>query len=166
MPHSVARQTSRRSAAHEPSATVSSRRVRTPTIPARLSLDEALIALLISAMAANGHVSPRELERAHHLIWSTRRFRGRDGGEVNRMISHMRALLEATDVSSVVGVAIKAIPARSRAAAFALTADLLLADGRLDTYERQFLRRLGAALDVDPERRRRIVDVILLKNDV
>ena len=143
-----------------------SRGGRPPPRPARRALDEGLIALLISAMAANGHVSPRELERAHQLIWSMRRFRQRDGDEVNRMIYDMRALIEATDVASVFNVAIKAIPARHRASAFAVTADLLLADGRLDAQERLFLRRLGTAFEVSAERRRRIVDVILLKNEL
>jgi hypothetical protein len=40
----------------------------------RLKLDEALIALFIGAMNANGHVAREELARAHHLIWSTKRF--------------------------------------------------------------------------------------------
>ena len=41
----------------------------------RLELDEALIALFIGAMNANDHVAREELARAHHLIWSTKRFR-------------------------------------------------------------------------------------------
>ena len=162
----AARHGSRRGAGRGAAAERPGRRARTPGVPARLSLDEGLIALLIGAMAANGHVAPRELERAHHLIWSTRRFRHRDGDEVNRMIYDMRALIEASDAESVFGVAMKAIPARYRAPAFALTTDLLLADGRLDAQERLFLRRLGTALDVSPERRRRIVDAILLKNEL
>ncbi len=39
-----------------------------------LEVDEAVIALFIGAMNANGHGAREELARAHHLIWSTRRF--------------------------------------------------------------------------------------------
>lgn len=167
-----ARHVVRRVLDHAPRALATRRRLpaprapRTPRLPARLSLDEGLIALLISAMAANGHVSPAELERAHHLIWSTRRFRRQDGDEVSRIIHRMRALLEASDIASVLGVAVRAIPARHRASVFALAADLLLADGRLDAHERLFLRRLGSELAVDRDRQRRIINVVLLKNEL
>lgn len=50
----------------------------------RLSLDEAFIALLIGAMDANGRVSRDELARAHHLIWSMKRYRRKSGEHVGR----------------------------------------------------------------------------------
>ena len=135
----------------------------TPASP-RLSVDESLIALFIAAMEANGHSSPRELERAHHLIWFTRRFRERDGDELNAMVEKMRSLLETSDVEAVVDRAVKAIPVRLGPSAFAVLADLLFADGRLDPEELQFLQRVGRDLGIPAGTRRRIVDVILTKN--
>lgn len=132
----------------------------------KLSLDEALIALFIGAMDANGHVSPAELERAHHLIWFTKRFRHRDGDVVNRMIGDVRARMESVDAGTALGLAVAAIPARLRPPAFAVLADLLLADARLDGEERTFLRRVGAALEIDAATQRRIVDVVLVKNQL
>lgn len=52
-----------------------SRRVD-PKRPPPLDVDEALMALFIGAMNANGHVAREELARAHHPIWSTHRFAG------------------------------------------------------------------------------------------
>ena len=135
----------------------------TPASP-RLSVDESLIALFIAAMEANGHSSPRELERAHHLIWFTRRFRERDGDELNAMVEKMRSLLETSGVETVVERAVKAIPVRLGPSAFAVLADLLFADGRLDPEELQFLQRVGRDLGIPAGTRRRIVDVILTKN--
>jgi tellurite resistance protein len=132
----------------------------------KLSVDESLIALFIAAMDANGHVSPAELERAHHLIWSTRRFRQQDGDEVNRIISDMRARIGSSDAEGVLAVAVKAIPARLREPAFVVLADLLLADGQLDVEERAFLRRAGNDLQIAAATQRRIVDVVLLKNQL
>lgn len=132
----------------------------------KLTVDESLIALFIGAMDANGHVAPGELERAHHLIWSTRRFRQRDGDEVNRVISAMRERIQSSDAQTVLGVAVRALPARLREPAFAVLADLLLADGRLDVEERAFLRRVGTDLQIAAATQRRIVDVVLLKNQL
>ena len=135
----------------------------TPASP-RLSVDESLIALFIAAMEANGHSSPRELERAHHLIWSTRRFRERDGDEVNAVVDRMRSLLETSGVETVVERAVKAIPVRLGPSAFAVLTDLLFAAGRLEPEELQFLQRVGRDLGIPAGTRRRIVDVILTKN--
>jgi tellurite resistance protein len=130
----------------------------------KLELDEALIALFVAAMNANLHVAPDEAARAHHLIWSTRHFRRKSGDTVGKLIQDMRALLQEGDTDAVMDGAARAIPARLRPAAFAVLADLLLADGRMDAQERKFLRTIGAKLQIKPETVRRVVDVILLKN--
>ena len=127
-------------------AKVTSRRRHNPRTGS-LTLDEALIALFIGAMNANGHVAPGEAARAHHLIWSARRFRRKSGDTVGKLIEDMRSLVEESDASVVVGRAAKAIPARLRAPAFAVVADLLLADGRMEGRERRFLHGLGSALE-------------------
>jgi tellurite resistance protein len=126
--------------------------------------DEALIALFIGAMSANDHVSPQEGARAHHLIWSTRRFRRKSGETVGKLIDRMRTLLEAHEATTVMQVAANAIPARQRPSAFAVVADLLLADGRIDPRERRFLQRLGSDLRIAPDTVNRIVEVMLVKN--
>jgi hypothetical protein len=53
-----------------------------------------MIAVLIAAMDANQHVSPEEAWRAHHIIWSMRRFRRRSGDRVNRLIETVRSRME------------------------------------------------------------------------
>jgi hypothetical protein len=47
-----------------------------------LDTDDAFLSLLLGAMDANGHVSAEEAARVHNIIWSTRRFRRRDGDDV------------------------------------------------------------------------------------
>ena len=136
-------------------------RRRRPT-PRRL--DEALMTLFIGAMDANGHVSPEEGARAHHLIWSTRRFRRRSGEAVGRLIDRVRARFEIEDAAELEAAAARALPRALRVPAFAVVADLLLADGRIDAGERRYLQRLAADLKIAPRTSRAIVDAMLLKN--
>ena len=83
--------------------------------PARkMGTDEALIALFIGAMNANDHVAREELARAHHLIWSTRRFRRKSGETVGRLIDRMKQLLEEEDAAAVAERAARAVPASLR----------------------------------------------------
>jgi len=149
----------------KPMATATSRR-RDRQRNGRLTLDEALVALFIGAMNANGHVAADEAARAHHLIWSTRRFRRRSGDIVGKLIEDMRDLAGASDARAVTVRAAKALPTRIRPSAFAVVTDLLLADGTLQRSERRFLRELGSQLQMDQDTARRIVDVIVLKNQL
>jgi tellurite resistance protein len=132
----------------------------------RLGLDEALIALFIGAMNANDHVAADEAARAHHLIWSTRRFRRKSGESVGKLIEDMRELVATSDPREVIERASKAIPARLRSSAFAVLVDLLLADGKLEATERRFLRELGSDLRLRPDTVESILDVVVTKNQL
>jgi tellurite resistance protein len=131
-----------------------------------LGFDQALVALFIGAMTANGHVAADEAARAQHLIWSTRRFRRKSGDTLGKLILDMREALEREDVETVMTGAARAIPPRLRPSAFAVVADLLLADGRMDAKERRFLDGIGSTLRIKPETVRQVIDVVLLKNQI
>ena len=130
----------------------------------RFTVDEAFIALLLGAMDANRHVSREELARAHHIIWSMKRFRRKSGDRVGRLIDAMRTVIEAHGALPVIAAAARVIPARLRPAAFALSADLVLADGTIEPAERRFLERLGADLALGPGTAAPLLGAMLVKN--
>ena len=130
----------------------------------KLELDEALIALFIGAMNANGHVAREELARAHHLIWSTKRFRRKSGETVGRLIDRMKRLLEQQDAAAVMDAAARTIPVRLRRSAFAIVADLLLADGKIDARERRFLHRLATNFNIRAYVANQVIEAMLVKN--
>jgi tellurite resistance protein len=129
-----------------------------------LGLDEALIALFIGAMNANGHVAREELARAHHLIWSTRRFRRKSGETVGRLVDRMKRLLEEQDAEDVIDIAAKTITAKLRPSAFVIVADLLLADGKIDARERKFLQRLALNFKIPARVASDVIEVMRVKN--
>jgi|SRR5687768_4414650 tellurite resistance protein len=132
----------------------------------RLSLDEAFIALLIGAMDANGRVSRDELARAHHLIWSMKRYRRKSGEHVGRLIDAMRTMVEEHGALGAIASAAQVLPGRLRPAAFAVSADLILADGKMERAERRFLNRLATDLGLGPQATARILEAMLLKNSI
>lgn len=138
--------------------------VHAPPAAARLDADDAIVALLVAAMEASGHVSPEEGARAHHLIWSMRRFRDVSGETMGQRIERMKTLIGESGAAAIIDRAARTIPARLRPATFAVAADLVLTDGRLERSEREFLDRLGADLRLDEDEARDIVDVMLVKN--
>jgi tellurite resistance protein len=130
----------------------------------KLDADDAFIALLIAAMDTSGHVSAEEAARAHNIIWSMRRFRHRPGETVGRKVERMRTLVEKHGASPVIEGAARQIPKRRRGGAFAMAADLVLVDGRMERSEGRFLRQLAADLGLDRQTAKSILDVIRLKN--
>jgi len=138
---------------------------RRPSL-SRLDVDEALLALLIGAMNANDHVSPEEGARAHNIIWSMRRFRRKSGETVERLIERMRQLIEEHGPERAVAAAARALPARLRKSAFAVAADLVLTDGRLEGSERRYLIALGHDLTLDSKIINGILEVMRIKNAV
>ncbi|HXW06718.1 MAG TPA: TerB family tellurite resistance protein [Vicinamibacterales bacterium] len=125
-----------------------------------------MIALFIGATHANDHVAADEAARARHLIRSTRRIRRKSGETVGRLIEQMRDLVSTTDARVAVDRATKAMPARLRSSAFAVLVDLLLADGKLEGNEQRFLREVGSDVKLKPETVQRILDVVILKNQL
>lgn len=93
-----------------------------------------------------------------------RRFRHRSGDTVGRKIERMRTLVEKHGASGVIEAAARQIPKRLRGAAFAVAADLVLVDGRMERLEGRFLRQLAADLGLDWQTAKSILDVIRLKN--
>lgn len=112
----------------------------------RLSADQAVIALMIAAMEANDHAAPKEAARAERLVRTMSRFRGRSRASVGRIIAGMKAFCGTATPAAVIAAACRAIPPRSRTAAFAAVADLVAVDGRLERSERRFLRDVAEQL--------------------
>lgn len=130
----------------------------------RLSVDGAMIAVLIGAMDANAHVSREEAWRAHHIIWSMRRFRDRQGEDVDRQIDAVRARMIKYGKDIVLLEAVRTLPARLRPSAFTLAVDLLLADARLEPVEKRFVKQLAVKLNIQPGLANDLVRAMVIKN--
>jgi hypothetical protein len=93
-----------------------------------------------------------------------RRFRHRSGDAVGRRIERMKSLIEASGAQAVIEASAKKIPARLRPAAFAIAADLVLVDGRMERLEGRFLRQLATDLCLKSAISRAVLDVMRIKN--
>jgi len=136
----------------------------TADVAGTLDAGDAIIAVLMAAMESSGHTSAEEAERARHIIWSMGRFRQRSGETVERKIDRMRRFIEDRGPSAAIDAAVRQVDKRRRAGVYAVTADLLLVDGRLERLEARFLRDLARRLTLDQSTAKQILDVMRLKN--
>jgi hypothetical protein len=93
-----------------------------------------------------------------------RRYRLKSGAQVGRLIDSMRTMVEEHGALPVIESAARVIPPRLRRAAFAIAADLVLAEGTMDAAERRFLHRLAGEFGINAGSAAGILDVILVKN--
>ena len=112
----------------------------------RLSADEALIALMIAAMEASGHVAAVEAARAAELVRLMPQFRKHSRLVINRMIERMKAYVRDHDDLAIIAGACDAIPPDRRASAFMTIVAVLTSDHRLQRAEAAFLLKLTDTL--------------------
>jgi hypothetical protein len=75
-------------------------------------------------------------------------------------------LIEEHGVAPVIETGARKVPRRLRPAAFAVAADLVLVDGRMERAEARFLRQLAADLGLRSGLARSILTVLRIKNSV
>ena len=78
----------------------------------------------------------------------------------------MKRLIEEQEPSAVMAAAAGAIPAKLRPSAFAIVADLLLADGKIDARERKFLQRVAVDFNIEARVARQVIEAMLVKNQL
>ena len=129
-----------------------------------LSLPEAFAAILVAAISADGSFGVEEANRLNTVLSTSRLFeqavQARDVDVVERALN----LLTERGVVPVLDACGAAIPPEWRAPVFAVAADLVLADGRIDGREKTFVDQLQGALSVDDATALKIVEVLLIKN--
>lgn len=120
----------------------------------RLSSDEALIALMITAMEASGHAAPAEAARAQELVRLMPQFRRHARPVIGRIIERMKAYVHDHDDDAIIAAACAAIAPEDRAAAVMTVIAVLMSDHRLQRAESAFLLKLSDALPYSrPDRR-------------
>jgi hypothetical protein len=130
----------------------------------RLSLPEAYAAVLVAAISADGSFGVDEANRLKTILSTSRLFeeavQARDVDVVERALN----LLTDHGVVAVLEASGAAIAPELRPTVFAVAADLVLADGRVDGREKAFVDQLQAALHVDDATAVKIVEVLIIKN--
>jgi tellurite resistance protein len=139
---------------------------RTTGTRGRVSVEQAIIAVVIAAMDANQHVSREEAWRAQHIIESMRRFRNRPRQQVNRLIDTVRTRIKERGKDIVLREAVRVLPARIRPSAFAVAVDVILADAKLESAEKRFVKELAAMLKIQPQLADYLIRAMMIKNTV
>jgi tellurite resistance protein len=132
--------------------------------PVTLSLPEAVAAVLVAAVSADGIFSVEEANRLNNVLSTSRLFQQAvRAGDVNVVERALNVLTER-GLAPVLEACGAVVPPELRATVFAIATDLVLADGCIRGREKAFVDQLQAALEVDETTALKIVEVLLIKN--
>ena len=128
-----------------------------------LSPREAVVAVLVASVSADGVLRAEEADRFTEMVRTTRWMVS--GAEpIGRTTARTLDLIAHHGLGAVLSACAAAIPPELRGTTFALATDLTLADGRLGSRESTMLDELQRALGVADDLAARIIEVMLIKN--
>ena len=126
------------------------------------TIPQAYLCVLLSAAYADGQVASEERSEIQALAIRSRTLKSLSKNELADLNSTIEARLN--DRPEALLEACEALPQEMRLPLFAHCVDIVLADGELVKAEADFLNQLVQILNVDGDDARRIVEVLLLKN--
>ena len=129
-----------------------------------LSTAEAIAAICLVAIAADGYLSEQEGREMDMLLSRMRLFKSYSNDMIGRMKDSLLNQLKQYGPGRLVENAKAAMPSELAPTAFALAADLVLADGTVTAQEQAFLDDLYRILELSGEQALRIVEVMTIKN--
>lgn len=125
---------------------------------------EGYAAVLLATVAADGHISDEEAQSFNGIVNRMQLFRSQSGSDFSAMLDRLLGLLKKNGVGFLLEKGAEAINPQLRETAFATAVDLVLADGRVEDEEKQFLESIKTNLNISDQLAEMIVEVMMIKN--
>ena len=129
-----------------------------------LTMREAVTAILVAAVAADGTLVEQEAERLNALLPSMRLFRQTSAAHLQRLTETALDIIGSTGPDALLPACAEVIPESLRAPLFALAVELVIVDGDVSPTETRFVDSLKSALAIDDEIAANIIEVLLIKS--
>ena len=130
----------------------------------KLTKEEAFAAIPLAAIAADGVITEEEANGLIVSIIRMKLYRGYDGRQLGNILNKDVNIIKKQGLDALVNMAKDSIPADLKTTAFAIAADLALADGEIAKEEKDILTKIHVALGVPEDEAIKIIEVMLVKN--
>lgn len=125
---------------------------------------EAVAAILLVVVAADGHVSDDEARQFNSVVNRMQLFQAQSGTDFSAMIDKLVGLIKKHGANFLVERASCVIAVGLRDTVFALATDLIFADGSVEDEEKALLEHIQKELEVSDELAVKIIEVLQIKN--
>ncbi len=125
---------------------------------------EAFAGVLLCATACDGHIADEE-GRSLMLILSQRRLYQRlSEQQFGSMMDRLVGLLRKNGPEQLLAKCTPLVPPELRETVFANAVDIVMANGSVDSDEKEFVNDVATQLELDTERAKKIIKVMSFKN--
>lgn len=124
---------------------------------------EAWIAILYGCMSADGNVSDAEIDKFTSLLGFKHFFRGVDMVSLYKRCALFQKDLGIVGSQALIEGSADKISEDDKLTVFALAADLLLADGKLEDKEKEILEFICLKLNISQAMAEKIIEVALIR---
>lgn len=125
---------------------------------------EAFATITLIAIAADGYFADSEVQALSTLLNRMQLFRSYPGDVLRKMFDRLMNLLNRYGTDALTKLAVTSLPHDLKPTAFAMAADIVLADGEVTEDEEEFLNSLYSSLEISQETAIKIIDVMIIKN--
>ncbi len=125
---------------------------------------EAFAGILLCASACDGHVADEEMRDLFTITARMKLFAGIAQPQWNSMITGLSKVLRREGVDKMLDRCVAALPDELRDCVFANACDIVLADGDVESAEKEFLDMLQTKLAIDGDTALNIVEILVIKN--
>lgn len=129
-----------------------------------LNLAEAFAVIVLLATASDGYLSVEQANSITYMLSRMKLFKSYPHEMMNKLFEKILSILQGDGFNALFNAAKDSLSQDLRESAFAVAADLILAEGIIPEEEKNFLNDLSQALGVSSEIAIQIVQVILIKN--
>ncbi|MEA5623792.1 tellurite resistance TerB family protein [Nostoc sp. UHCC 0251] len=129
-----------------------------------LNPPEAFAVIVLLATASDGYLSVEQANSIIYVLSRMKLFKSYPHEMMNKLFEKVLGILQGDGFNALFNAAKDSLSQDLRETAFAVAADLILAEGILAKEEKNFLNDLSQALGVSSEIAIQIMQVILIKN--
>jgi hypothetical protein len=125
---------------------------------------EAFAGVLLGASACDGHIADEEVGSLMTCLGRMKLYQHVQPHRFNAMMDRLMGILKRGGPELLLEKAVPFVPPELRETVFANACDIVLADGVVDSDEKEFVDNLMTKLEIDGNRAKTIVKVMVYKN--
>ncbi len=125
---------------------------------------EAFAAIALASVTADGYLAEEEIEGVITTLTRMQLFRSYSEDVLTRLFDKLGGIVKRQGKDALIKTAITSLPHHLHDTAFAVAADLILADGEVAEEEERLLHYLYNYFDIPDETAKNIIDVMVIKN--
>lgn len=130
----------------------------------KLNEAEGMAGIALAAIASDGMITEEEAAGLGTTLSRMKLYAGMSNRDINKVFEKLIKVARSEGVDKLIELSSTATRADLKPTAFAVAADLLMADGHVAPEEKKFLEKIQRSLGVGDDLAVKIVEVIAIKN--